>query len=252
MPSHRTAHSLVLPLPRRAPIYFGALWVLTFAFGFIIASIPGALSAQLGLDRALNDAHSPLLDAVAKTLDKLDSVTVVAAFIVVLVVVVGLSSSWWRGIAAAFVAGGGWLLCLIPKAVVAEARPPAGSIAHTVIGDAATLSYPSGHVVFAVTFTVAAVLVARRGAVRAIVAAVGILFVLVTAWSRLYVGAHYGTDIVGAVLAGLAGALTIAWLWNVVAPRVARRFSGAATDDKASPSASPAPRTPREDADLRS
>lgn len=233
MPSHRTAQSIVLPLPRYTPIYFGVLWVLTFAFGFAISAVPGALSAQLGLDRALNNANSSVLDAAAKAFDKLDSVPVVAVFIVVLVVAVGLSSSWWRAIAAAAVAGGGWVLCLVPKAIIAEPRPPAGSVAHAIVGSEATLSYPSGHVVFAVTFTIAVVLVARRGLVRAIAIVLGTLFVLATMWARLYVGAHYPTDVIGSVLAGLAGALTVAWLWNLIAPPVIRRITRRPNTDAA-------------------
>jgi undecaprenyl-diphosphatase len=39
--------------------------------------------------------------------------------------------------------------------------------------------------------------------------------VLAVAWSRLYVGVHYGTDLVGGVLNGIAGALLIGGLWNL-------------------------------------
>lgn len=228
VPSHRTARLLVLPLPRLTPVYFGVLWVAVFAFGLIIGRIPGALAPQLGLDRALNDAHTPALDLVARAFDRLDSVTVVAAFILVLVIVVGLSSSWWRAVAAAAVAGGGWVLCLVPKVVVAEARPPATAITHALVGSEATLSYPSGHVVFAVTFTLAVVMVCRRGAARSIAIGVGAVFVLATAWARLYVGAHYPTDLVGSLLAGVAGALTVAWLWNVVVAPLLSRLTGLA------------------------
>jgi len=136
---------------------------------------------------------------------------------------VGLFISWPRALAAAFIAGGGWLFCLIPKAVVAEARPPWDAVSDHLHVTHATLSFPSGHTVFAVTLTMAVVLVCPGLGSRIIAAVIGVLFVATTAWSRLYVGAHYTTDVLGAVLAGVAGALLIAWLWNLVVRALLRR-----------------------------
>lgn len=215
MSAHRFRTSPLVALPPGALPISIALWAATFALGFGAKFAQPWLTAQLGLDRALNAAHSPLLDFVARSLDKLDSVVVVGAILVVLAVVVGLLSSWPRALGAVVVAGGGWLFCLVPKAVVAEARPPLNAVAHTLTVTHATLSYPSGHTVFAVTLTVAVLMVCRRGAPRVIAAVLGIVFVLVTGWSRLYAGAHYPTDIAGGVLAGVAGALLIGWLWNL-------------------------------------
>ncbi|GAB3614881.1 hypothetical protein GCM10027415_32210 [Humibacter ginsengisoli] len=203
------------------------LWAATFALGFAARASTGWLSSQLALDRALNATHSSLLDTVARALDKLDSVSVVAVILVVVGVLVGLLVSWPRALATVVIAGAGWLLCLVPKAIVSEPRPPLDAVAHVLNVSHATQSFPSGHTVFAVTLTVA-VLVACRGALaRTIVAVLGILLIIVTAWSRLYVGAHYTTDVVGAILAGVAGALLIAWLWNLVVrslfPRVVSR-----------------------------
>jgi undecaprenyl-diphosphatase len=67
-------------------------------------------------------------------------------------------------------------------------------------------------------------MVCRGTASRVVATVLGILFVAVTGWSRLYVGAHYPTDIVGGVLAGAAGALLVAWLWNVCARSLLPRF----------------------------
>ena len=205
------------------------LWAATFALGFVAKATTGWLASQLAVDRALNAMHSPLFDTVAKALDRLDSVTVVAVCVAVLAVLTGFFVSWWRAVAAVVIAGGGWVLCLIPKAVVGEVRPPLDSVSHRLDVSHATLSYPSGHTVFAVTLTVAVILVCRGTTSRIIATVVGIVFVAVTAWSRLYVGAHYPTDVVGGILAGAAGALLIAWLWNLCArmllPRLAQKVA---------------------------
>lgn len=216
MSAHRSRTSPLVSLPPGTLWIAIVLWVATFALGFAAKASTGWLSSQLALDRALNAKHASLLDTVARALDKLDSVTVVAVILVVVGVLVGLLLSWPRALAAVVIAGAGWLLCLVPKAIVSEPRPPLNAVAHVLNVSHATQSFPSGHTVFAVTLTVAVLVVCRRGWTRAIVAVLGILLVLVTALSRLYVGAHYATDIVGAILAGVAGALLIAWLWNLV------------------------------------
>ncbi|MGA0568050.1 phosphatase PAP2 family protein [Rathayibacter sp. KR2-224] len=227
MSAHRTKPTPLVSLPPGALLIAIVLWAATFALGFGAKAAQPWLTAQLSVDRALNAAHSPLHDALAKALDRLDSVVVVAVILVVVAVVIGLLSSWLRALAAVVIAGAGWVLCLAPKAIVGELRPPLSAVSHQLNVTHATLSYPSGHTVFAVTLTIAVLTVARGTVTRIVVAVAGILFVAVTAWSRLYVGAHYPTDILGALLAGTAGALLIGWLWNlcvrILAPRLRRR-----------------------------
>ena len=115
---------------------------------------------------------------------------------------------------ACITTGAGWLTTLVVKTVVAQPRPSTGGLTHLLHVSPATLSYPSGHVVFAVALVSALAMVCREP-LLAIVLVVGALFVLAVGWSRLYVGVHYGTDVVGGVLNGVGGALLIAGLWNL-------------------------------------
>jgi undecaprenyl-diphosphatase len=227
MSAHRPAAPPLVDIPRGTLVIALVLWAATFALGFAAKAATGWLASQLAVDRALNAMHSPVFDAVAKGLDRLDSVTVIAVCIALLAVLTGIFVSWGRAVAAVVIAGAGWVLCLIPKAVVGEVRPPLDAVRHRLDVTHATLSYPSGHTVFAVTLTAAVIMVCRGTASRIVATVLGILFVAVTGWSRLYVGAHYPSDIVGGVLAGAAGALLIAWLWNVSARSLLPRFTGA-------------------------
>lgn len=212
----RSQTSPLVAAPRGALVIALVLWAVTFVLGFSARAASGWLTSQLAVDRALNAAHTPALDVLAKSLDRLDSTTVVAACLAVLAVLTGLFISWLRALAAVLIAGGGWLFCLIPKAVVAEPRPPLDAIGHPLGVTHATLSFPSGHTVFAVTLTSAGVMVCRHVWSRVVAGVVGILFIAAVGWSRMYVGAHYPSDILGALLAGIAGALLIAWLWNLL------------------------------------
>jgi membrane-associated phospholipid phosphatase len=130
---------------------------------------------------------------------------------VLLLVVVG----WRRALGACVVTGTGWLTTLVVKTVVAQPRPSTDGLTHLLHISPATLSYPSGHVVFATALVAALAMVCRGGRSRTIVVIVGALFVLAVGWSRLYVGVHYGTDVVGGILNGVAGAVLFAGLWNL-------------------------------------
>ncbi|MGH1549875.1 phosphatase PAP2 family protein [Leifsonia poae] len=218
MPSRR-ARSWSLHTPVHWIVWTVALFVLTIGLGLAAKAVPG-LRFQ-GLDAAVNRVNSPLLDNAALALDVLDH-PVVVALILALVFVVLLFVGWRRALGVCVATGAGWLTTLVVKTVVAQPRPTTVGLTHLLNISPATLSYPSGHVVFAAAL-VTALAMAVRGVPRAIVIAIGALFVLAVGWSRLYVGVHYGTDVIGGILNGVAGALLIAGLWNLATRRLGRR-----------------------------
>ena len=191
------------------------LFVLTIGLGLAAKALP-ALRLE-GLDSAVNRVNSPPLDDAALVLDRLDHPVVVAVILAVVFVVLLLVVGWRRALGACITTGAGWLTTLVVKTVVAQPRPSTGGLTHLLHISPATLSYPSGHVVFAAALVSALAMVCRGARSRAIVLVVGALFVLAVGWSRLYVGVHYGTDVVGGVLNGVGGALLIAGLWNLAA-----------------------------------
>ena len=169
-----------------------------------------------GVDAALNRFYSPLADTIAKTADKLDKPTVVAIIIVITFLVLLPLAGWRRGLGTCLSIGLGWLTTLPIKAVVAEPRPKGLDLPHNIHIHAATLSFPSGHVVFATALITALTVVSSGRLTRVLVGIVGGVFILIVAWSRLYVGVHYTTDIVGGVINGIAGVFLFAGLWNIL------------------------------------
>ncbi len=113
---------------------------------------------------------------------------------------------------------GGFVIEHILKLAVHRARPPA------LWGDAAPLTYsfPSGHALLTTCFalTLAWILARGRGRARAVgVWAAALLVPLLVGWSRVELGVHFATDVLG----GLA----IALLW-LAALRWARRRAASA------------------------
>jgi len=75
-------------------------------------------------------------------------------------------------------------------------------------------SFPSGHAVAAsalfVTLALLAAGVERRAGPRRLLVASGVVVAALVAWSRVYLGVHYLTDVVGGLLLGSAGAIMAA------------------------------------------
>jgi undecaprenyl-diphosphatase len=213
--------SALLRVPRHWIVWTVALFAVTFALGFAGRAVP--LLRLSALDAAVNSVNGPVMDDVALVLDALDKIVVVGAILAVLFILLLITRGWLLALGACAVTGLGWLTTLVVKAVVAQPRPSMVGLAHVLHVNPATLSYPSGHVVFATALVTVIAMVCRSIVSRTIVLVLGAVFVLLVGWSRLYVGVHSGMDVVGGVLNGVAGVVVFAGLWNLVASRALRR-----------------------------
>jgi len=185
-------------------------------FGVVVQDVLSGESAN-GVDRPVLrffvDHRELWLTGVATAVSNFGS----SAFLVPLMVVGALWWRWRRGTwrPAAVLAGGyagAVVLYVVIKAVVARPRPPLASAVHAF----SQYAFPSGHAVQAVVAygMLAALGASGTGSWSKKVAAwaTALLIVLIVGATRLYLGAHWFTDVVGGLVLGalwLAALLTL-------------------------------------------
>jgi len=186
--------------------------------GFFACAAVGALFAVLAdsvfdvhgktaFDRevtlAIELVHTPTLNRVARAVTFLgDHRFLLPATILV----TGALAGFGRRVSAVLFFGvviGGWLLETLIKIVFHRARPdlwPALAIEKT-------FSFPSGHATMSTLFygAVAALVLhlSRSRALRAATLAIATLVILSVCYTRIYLGAHWATDVAAGILVGL-------------------------------------------------
>jgi undecaprenyl-diphosphatase len=170
-----------------------------FAIGDVVPAGPTPLDRTAGkLARQLRD---PALVDVAKVLTALGSLPVVSLAVLATAILAAIRRHWLD--VAVLVAGLALSYAAVHLAKAAYDRPrPAGSLVDTSLS-----AYPSGHAAYAVALVACATVLVRAGtgwAVRVGAVTVAIALVALVAVTRVYLGAHYLTDVLGGVALGVA------------------------------------------------
>ncbi|WP_018898076.1 bifunctional DedA family/phosphatase PAP2 family protein [Rhizobium sp. 2MFCol3.1] len=184
-----------------AALLVGALWLFAGILEDVATQDPIVVMDQ-AIFQAFQELRTPIGDAIMIAVTELGDTRVVVAVTAVVFAWLAWSRAWR---AAAFwllaVAGGSALNTAI-KVALHRARPN-----ELLYSGWSAFSFPSGHsTVNMVLYGFLAFLIARglQPAWRVTVVAAAALLVFVIAFSRVYLGAHWLSDVVGGVLFGFA------------------------------------------------
>lgn len=197
---------------RSALVSFGGAFILAVGFaGFTGELIDETSPDRLDLFvlREVSEVRSPLITTFFINFTALGSATLVT-----LQTVIGfalLMSAGKRMAAAqlAVAAGGAHLLTETAKALIGRPRPAVIPALVEAVGS----SYPSGHAVAAAALYVTLAFLASRYLVsrkqRILLCVFTAIVVAGVAFSRVYLGVHYASDVVSGVCLGAAWALLL-------------------------------------------
>ena len=222
----------------RSRLHLPLLAVVAVVFVVVLAGLV-TNDVTDGLDLAIIRAVrasalvAPL--AILRQVTELGSTTAMMVLAVVLLVSELVARRPWSGITGAATIGLASLGNELAKGLIARARP---DLIQPIVVERG-YSFPSGHAALSmVGYGVAALLVARSGAPRGVKVAAafaaGCLVALIGI-SRVYLGAHFPTDVLAGWLAGGAVVLILAWL----SPASKARVGAPAASDPAGPRSDP-------------
>jgi undecaprenyl-diphosphatase len=164
--------------------------------------------------------RTPLLTGVMLNLTALSSFPVVALFSLVGVVLCLLRRDRFAALQIGLASAGAGMLMEVLKNLVDRERP---DVVPRLV-EAYGLSYPSGHSFVGAAFYLTIALLGFRAfrthRTRTVLVAMAALVSGIVAFSRVYLGVHYPTDVVSGLFFGSAWALVLAFSLTYVTKRI--------------------------------
>lgn len=161
--------------------------------------------------------HAPSGVALASFIAWLFAPTSAVVITFASAIVIGIwSRSLTRGLVFAVIAVVCWGASEAMKFLVHRPRP---QLMDAIVPTPTSFSFPSGHVAFTCAIVLALLFTLRTWRHRWVVWILGAILVLIVAWSRMYLGVHFPSDVTAAVLLMLSmAAIVIPLIVNVALP----------------------------------
>jgi membrane-associated phospholipid phosphatase len=196
---------------RSAIIAFGLRVLGIFVGLAIITAVAGIAVRSLapGFDVAIVQSianHNATLTTIAGIVSDAGSFALLAPLSIAFL----LLRRWKRpadDLALIVIAAGSAALPSVVKLIVARPRPTIQNVTHLT-----TLSFPSEHSTQAAAIYLTIAILLSQGLARGFREAVillAIVIALAVAWSRVYLGVHYPTDVIAGLLLGWSWALLV-------------------------------------------
>ncbi len=171
------------------------------------------------------------LKEAASDITSLGGISVLGLFALIVIVFLLSQRKWLSSLLLVLGLAGGVMLSEGLKAVFERERPPAAMQAVETIN----ASFPSGHALLSTVFYLSiAVMLTRafpRRRLKAFVLGVGMLMAVLVGLTRVYLGAHWASDVLAGWAVGAAWAMAL-WLVAYVVERLQKRRHAPLQDEQ--------------------
>jgi membrane-associated phospholipid phosphatase len=157
--------------------------------------------------RTINQTATPFWNGLYVQLTELGSLVAIAAAVSVAVAWLVQGRRWADAVFMVAAVAGAGLINLGLKAYIERDRP---ALRDYLVHES-SFSFPSGHAMGTSALVLAILFIARHSTRRYPLLMVGLLYVGFVSYSRLYLGVHYPSDIIGGWLASAAW-VSVTWL----------------------------------------
>jgi len=165
---------------------------------------------------AIHQTSQPFLDRLAVFVTRLGTYGGVLPLTVLGIGILLFRQQWRGGFYLLTMMAGAAFLSWTLKLIFHRERPHFWDLFFPVPSN---FSFPSGHTLFSTTFAIAIIVLAWNSRWRWGVVVAGASFAIAVAWSRLYLGVHYPSDILGGWLLAIAWATSVSGVFGLPNPR---------------------------------
>lgn len=166
----------------------------------------GALSWELPLLFTIHDQAGEKLNLLAETLTRWGDFEITTPVIVGMALSFLLSKRWIFFIYTVMTFLGAITISYTGKIIVHRARPHLWELVYQIGSD---YSFPSGHAMSSMSFALVLIILTWNSSWRWLTVIFGSFFVIGIGWTRLYLGVHYPSDIVGGWMIALAWSMVV-------------------------------------------
>jgi undecaprenyl-diphosphatase len=204
---------LLLNKRSRWLILLGIVLPLLVFVGLAIAvrQSPKGILQEQTLLWAIHQAANPVLDQLAAIVTAMGIYGGTLPILVILGIILALAKQWRSLSFIAVTALGSVVLNYLTKTLIARPRP---YLWDSTYHGPTNPAFPSGHALSSLMLGMILILLTWGSRWQPLTVIVSLIFVLTIAWTRLYLGVHYPSDILGGWCLAIAWSLAVYQLFS--------------------------------------
>lgn len=184
-------------------------------FGFLafkVSQSDHGLSWDIAILLQIHDTARPFLDQLATNVTNLGHFSAIIILILPIIFLLIYQKKWRLSTYLVITIIGNELLNNITKIAFHRLRP---HLWESISYFPSSFSFPSGHAMGSMTFVMALLILGWGSRWSLFVAVLGFLYVLIIGWTRLYLGVHFPSDILGGWLLAIAWTISMSLLFKI-------------------------------------